>query len=350
MPDERKVFLSYASQDRERARLMADYLTRKGVPVWWDRDLLPGDRFRAVIDEQLDRAACTIALFTAAALASRWVPAEAEHADRRGVLIPVKMDPAAEPPKPFSELHVADLTNWSGEDNDETRKILAKIAILRERPRTDRYTPMLAEGDSVTTAPLAAAAGLRNLSARVRSLTEVLTLDAGPARDLGAALDEVNKTYTAVSDAIRQFIEPALKPGDLDSAPYMQFERGGLVTLIRSRIGHCHRIGDHYNRAGGLREWLETRLESTMLAELDQVMNRLSNADGNLFEQLGYIGNVLQNESIAITTLLLEEEKSAARRRVIEARKLLMPLEQELAQAMGELQNYEAAIGYAATD
>ena len=217
MPDERKVFLSYASQDRGRAHLMADYLTRKGVPVWWDRDLLPGDRFRAVIDEQLDLAACTIALFTTAALASRWVPAEAEHADRRGVLIPVKMDQAAEPPKPFSELHVADLTNWSGEDNDETRKILAKIAILRERPQINRYAPMLT-GDSVTTEPLAAAADLRRLSTRVRSLTEVLTLDAEPARDLGVALNEVNKTYVAVADAIQQFIEPALKPGDLDSA------------------------------------------------------------------------------------------------------------------------------------
>ena len=36
------IFLSYASEDRERVRPVAEALGRQGWEVWWDRDIPPG--------------------------------------------------------------------------------------------------------------------------------------------------------------------------------------------------------------------------------------------------------------------------------------------------------------------
>ena len=47
------VFISYASPDRERARLLADALEQQGVSVWWDREIQPGRPFDDAIEEAL---------------------------------------------------------------------------------------------------------------------------------------------------------------------------------------------------------------------------------------------------------------------------------------------------------
>jgi len=40
------IFLSYASEDRERVRPLAEALSRQGWDVWWDRDIPPGQTWR----------------------------------------------------------------------------------------------------------------------------------------------------------------------------------------------------------------------------------------------------------------------------------------------------------------
>ena len=47
------IFISYASEDRERVRPLAEALSRQGWSVWWDRDISTGQRFHRVIDEEL---------------------------------------------------------------------------------------------------------------------------------------------------------------------------------------------------------------------------------------------------------------------------------------------------------
>ena len=47
------VFISYASPDRERARLLADGLEQQGLSVWWDREIQPGRPFDDAIEEAL---------------------------------------------------------------------------------------------------------------------------------------------------------------------------------------------------------------------------------------------------------------------------------------------------------
>jgi hypothetical protein len=55
------VFLSYASEDRERVARIRDALTAAGISVWFDQRLLePGDEYKAVIREAIEK--CTFFL------------------------------------------------------------------------------------------------------------------------------------------------------------------------------------------------------------------------------------------------------------------------------------------------
>lgn len=50
------VFISYASEDREHAALLADALNRRGWSVWWDRKIGIGESFDHAIERALEAA------------------------------------------------------------------------------------------------------------------------------------------------------------------------------------------------------------------------------------------------------------------------------------------------------
>jgi TIR domain len=108
------IFISYASADRERARLLADALAQKGWSVWWDRTIPPGKEFDQVIEEALDAAKCVVVLWSKTSTASTWVKTEAAEAMRRKILVPALID-ETKIPLEFRRLQAADLSQWQGE-------------------------------------------------------------------------------------------------------------------------------------------------------------------------------------------------------------------------------------------
>ena len=74
------IFVSYASVDRERAKIVAEALAARGLSVWWDRVIPPGRQFDEVIEEALDAARCVVVLWSQASTASTWVKTEAAEA------------------------------------------------------------------------------------------------------------------------------------------------------------------------------------------------------------------------------------------------------------------------------
>ena len=50
------IFISYASEDRERARCLADAFAARGWSVWWDRHIVPGEAFDTRIEQALEAA------------------------------------------------------------------------------------------------------------------------------------------------------------------------------------------------------------------------------------------------------------------------------------------------------
>lgn len=110
MPD---IFISYSSKNKARVETLANALKNEGFDVWWDTHLAPGEKFRAVIQEQLEQAKSVLVVWTKQSIDSDWVKQEASKAHDRGVLIPVLFDSVV-PPMPFGELQNADLRQWRG--------------------------------------------------------------------------------------------------------------------------------------------------------------------------------------------------------------------------------------------
>src|SRR5438270_4786869 len=91
------IFLSYAREDREKARLLAEGLEEQGWSVWWDRRISAGKAFEQVIEQELSLAKCIIALWSKYSISPQWVRSEAEYGREREILIPVMIDDSSQP-------------------------------------------------------------------------------------------------------------------------------------------------------------------------------------------------------------------------------------------------------------
>jgi hypothetical protein len=106
-----RIFISYASADREKAKALAAFLKRRSHSVFWDRTIPPGRTFCDVIETALKEAEAVIVLWSAAAVTSSWVRVEAEEAAARDVLLPVMIE-SVTPPLRFKHIQAADLSGW----------------------------------------------------------------------------------------------------------------------------------------------------------------------------------------------------------------------------------------------
>ncbi|HYD72329.1 MAG TPA: toll/interleukin-1 receptor domain-containing protein, partial [Candidatus Binatia bacterium] len=86
------VFISYASEDRNRVRPLADALQQRGFKVWWDRSLAAGQDYTAIIERELKTAKAVIVVWTQSSAASTFVRDEAGRARDDGRLVPVMLD------------------------------------------------------------------------------------------------------------------------------------------------------------------------------------------------------------------------------------------------------------------
>lgn len=119
------IFISYASEDRDRVRPLAQALTARGFDVWWDRALAAGQDYAAVIDRELRVAKAVIVVWTADSAASTFVRDEAGRARDEGRLVPVLLD-NVEIPLGFGAFQAEDFTRWNGGANAPQMQILAE--------------------------------------------------------------------------------------------------------------------------------------------------------------------------------------------------------------------------------
>jgi hypothetical protein len=86
------IFVSYSTEDRERARPIVDALTQKGWSVFWDRDVPPGKQWDDLLHVQLEQARCIVVLWSQYSIKSEWVRHEAGIGRFRHILVPVLLD------------------------------------------------------------------------------------------------------------------------------------------------------------------------------------------------------------------------------------------------------------------
>jgi tetratricopeptide (TPR) repeat protein len=85
------VFVSYASEDRDRAALIVRAIEQAGLTAWWDIHIGIGNRFDMEIEQELDSARCVLVLWSENSVDSHWVRAEAGEGLERGDLIQVML-------------------------------------------------------------------------------------------------------------------------------------------------------------------------------------------------------------------------------------------------------------------
>lgn len=124
------IFISYASEDREKARQLAEVLNQQGWSVFWDRIIPTGKTFHLVIEEELDSARCVIVLWSKVAVTSDWVIAEAEEGRKRKVMLPTMLE-QVKVPLAFRLIQASDLSGWHGENSHpELEKLVGDVGGL----------------------------------------------------------------------------------------------------------------------------------------------------------------------------------------------------------------------------
>ncbi len=113
------IFIAYSQRDRLKAGWVANALKSEGFSVWWDIELLGGQRFADIIIRELDAAKAVMVLWSPEASQSVWVREEASRAADQNKLIPTIIEgDVSQIPLGFRQYQTVDLTRWTGNKND----------------------------------------------------------------------------------------------------------------------------------------------------------------------------------------------------------------------------------------
>jgi hypothetical protein len=83
------IFISYSHEDAASyVAQLATYLTAKAIPVWFDKEIITGQRWAAVVREKIDTSVAVVVVMTPKGDRSEWVSREIDQAQlkRRPVL------------------------------------------------------------------------------------------------------------------------------------------------------------------------------------------------------------------------------------------------------------------------
>ncbi len=131
------VFISYARSTADQAQVIAEALRGLGYGVWRDDELPAHRAYAEVIEERLRSAQAVVVVWSAEAVKSQWVRAEADVAREAGTLVQLSLDGSA-PPLPFNQIQIADLRDWQGEpDHPGWKKVQASVGELVARKVSD---------------------------------------------------------------------------------------------------------------------------------------------------------------------------------------------------------------------
>lgn len=148
------VFISYAREDRERAREIAHLIEQRGFNVWWDRDLVPGESYSEVIETELDQAHAVIVLWSEFSRKSHWVRDEAAVGRDRNRLVPITVD-ASTPPLGFRQIHTVSAAALASDARTQD-VFFSSLTSLRG----DSAAPLPPEQSAPQTTPGAVLAGV----------------------------------------------------------------------------------------------------------------------------------------------------------------------------------------------
>jgi formylglycine-generating enzyme required for sulfatase activity len=121
------IFFSYKREDRTSIEPLVGLLEREGLTVWWDPDLVAGERFDEVINREIEQARCIVVAWSVNSTKAVWVRDEASTGRDRGILVPLSLD-GARPPLGFGQFQTPNLSDWNGDPDDpRIRQLVAGV-------------------------------------------------------------------------------------------------------------------------------------------------------------------------------------------------------------------------------
>ena len=133
-----QLVLSYSRESKDFVNRLALTLKERGIDVWYDHDLLPGDDYSKVIEEQIITSATVLVVWSDPASKSKWVKAEASRANDYDKLLQVVCD-HCELPLPFNSMNYIDLIAWNGSpEAEEISRIVSAVQVQIRRKQDDQ--------------------------------------------------------------------------------------------------------------------------------------------------------------------------------------------------------------------
>lgn len=147
------TFVSYARSDESFVNRLMSALRDKGLSLWSDDRIAPGDHYDDVIDAALEAADKVLVVWSASSVQSQWVRAEASEGLKRHVLIPITID-RARIPLEFRRLQTIDFSSWNG-DRDAPELRTLTNALIQPSPDPNEASNELPGEPVATPAPKA---------------------------------------------------------------------------------------------------------------------------------------------------------------------------------------------------
>ena len=179
------VFVSYARADEASAERVAEMLRGQGYRVWRDDELPAHRTYAEVIEERLKSADAVVVLWSAEAMKSQWVRAEADAARGKGALVQAALDGSI-PPIPFNQIQCADLKDWNGgKDAPGWRKLSDSVSALAGAPKASDSPKAHKSKVSICVLPFANMSGDTEQEYFSDGISEDITTDLSKVSALG---------------------------------------------------------------------------------------------------------------------------------------------------------------------
>ncbi len=127
------VFISYKSEERALASLVAAWLVEAGYSHWFDDRITPAEQWDRTIEREIAVAKAVLVLWTCQSVESDWVRKEAHYAAKNNKLVQIKCE-LCELPLDHTLTQFADLTHWNDSTQGDVEKALSWIGALVGRP------------------------------------------------------------------------------------------------------------------------------------------------------------------------------------------------------------------------
>jgi hypothetical protein len=229
------VFISYSRSDEAKVAMLAHAVEAAGYDIWWDAELPPHQSYGEVITDKIEHAKAAIVLWSATAVKSEWVRAEADLARHHRKLVQTTVDDVI-PPLPFNQIQYAELGDWHGEpDHPGWRKVLVSLADLcgRSAPEGRPARPVAASAPprtQIPPPPVAASGGARWPLIAGIGIGAIGLVVAGIAL-LGQRSPAPPAPTPAVAVAAAPAAQVAAPPPPPAPAPYQAASAGDQVPL-----------------------------------------------------------------------------------------------------------------------